>query len=75
MASSAHPADAPMWNRIDASSRAGEDHDSLSMGWPLGWPHENGAMPIESLCQTSAWSAEPSASSPTGGLIFTPRTR
>ena len=64
-----------MWNRIDASSRAGEDQDSLSIGCPLGWPQVNGWIPIESVCQTSDWSAEPSASSPVGFLSFTPITR
>ena len=54
MASSAQPPATLAWNRIDASSRAGDDHESLSIGWPLGWPHENGWIPIESLCQTSA---------------------
>ena len=47
----------------------------MSIGWPLGCPHENGAIPIESLCQTSDCSADPSASSPLGALIFTPRAR
>ena len=34
------------WTLIEAISRAGDDHDSLSIGCPSGRGHENGSMPM-----------------------------